>query len=305
MAPPTGAKPRKRKQPAYAGHPTRAPYKFKIEVLLGSVNFNSKRVAHAGRPAACWAGRPQCRWEDGNVPTPARLKLLGRGLGGRERREGRMFGGGGGGGGGAGRAFELCISTHRGSALPRWVRSSEAPGCMLCRKTFMKLLCPKHHCRRCGRAVCGDCSPTTMFLDRWLADTKPHALSEGKSPAKLRVCNACLEEDRAQEAVLLEENRDRVRELRTELRDNPDINPETHTQTLTHTPTCAQRLTHTHRNRHMHRHETDTDTLRHIYKRTCAAICTETHAHTYSRTRPFASSVAFVPTENGERPLRA
>ena len=74
---------------------------------------------------------------------------------------------------------------------PRWVRSHEAPACMLCGKKFTMLLCPKHHCRSCGKAACGDCSTNSMFLNRWLHDVKPHALREGRSPEKLRVCDGC------------------------------------------------------------------------------------------------------------------
>ena len=36
-----------------------------------------------------------------------------------------------------------------------------------------------------------------MFLDRWLEDTKPHALHEGRSATVLRVCSGCAAEAKA------------------------------------------------------------------------------------------------------------
>jgi len=39
-----------------------------------------------------------------------------------------------------------------------WTPDAEAPVCQLCKRKFW-LLERRHHCRRCGRCVCGPCSP--------------------------------------------------------------------------------------------------------------------------------------------------
>ena len=62
---------------------------------------------------------------------------------------------------------------------------------MLCAESF-GVLTRKHHCRRCGWAVCASCSEHRLVLDRWLEPDKPHALREDRrSDEPLRVCNMC------------------------------------------------------------------------------------------------------------------
>ena len=76
-------------------------------------------------------------------------------------------------------------------AAPRWIRSAESSGCMLCRAEF-GLFTHRHHCRRCGWAVCASCSGHKAVLDRWLEPDKPHALREDRrSDEPLRVCDLC------------------------------------------------------------------------------------------------------------------
>ena len=78
-------------------------------------------------------------------------------------------------------------------AEPTWAGSIEHKSkCMLCDTGISgKRFDSQHHCRRCGIAVCGDCSQNRAILDKWLADRKPHALNETRSTGKLRVCNLC------------------------------------------------------------------------------------------------------------------
>jgi len=45
---------------------------------------------------------------------------------------------------------------------PRWTANREAPRCELCKSDF-HLLNWRHHCRKCGRCVCDDCSPSVSW----------------------------------------------------------------------------------------------------------------------------------------------
>jgi hypothetical protein len=79
-----------------------------------------------------------------------------------------------------------------------WQRDSDAPVCsmMLCNKPFqahssfamMSFFNPgphRHHCRQCGRVVCGDCSKGAKYL-------LPSQPRSSLRPVLLRVCDACL-----------------------------------------------------------------------------------------------------------------
>ena len=49
--------------------------------------------------------------------------------------------------------------------LPRWQPDSEASECPICKRPF-SLLFRRHHCRKCGRVVCNDCSPHRITIPR-------------------------------------------------------------------------------------------------------------------------------------------
>lgn len=57
-----------------------------------------------------------------------------------------------------------------------WIPDSEVSECQTCLKPF-SFLVRKHHCRLCGRVICGECSRFRMVLER-----------TGKS---VRVCRSC------------------------------------------------------------------------------------------------------------------
>ena len=57
-----------------------------------------------------------------------------------------------------------------------WIPDSEVSECQTCLKSFSFLI-RKHHCRLCGRVVCGDCSKFRMVLE--------------KSKTPVRVCRSC------------------------------------------------------------------------------------------------------------------
>jgi len=59
-----------------------------------------------------------------------------------------------------------------------WVPDTEAATCMVCNKSQFTLLNRRHHCRKCGSVVCGNCSSRKLNLPA--QSTKP-----------LRVCDRC------------------------------------------------------------------------------------------------------------------
>jgi len=61
-----------------------------------------------------------------------------------------------------------------------WVPDSDAPYCMHCQKSKFTPINRRHHCRRCGVVVCGNCSSHKFLL--------PHISSK-----PIRVCDTCFE----------------------------------------------------------------------------------------------------------------
>ncbi|KAF1816180.1 FYVE-domain-containing protein [Eremomyces bilateralis CBS 781.70] len=102
--------------------------------------------------------------------------------------------------------------------LPSWQDDAEAPECQVCETPF-SFWYRKHHCRKCGRVVCSNCSPHRITLPRQYIVQPPTPTGEvsanpidltGDSPARLnrrsnmfinpalgggeevRVCNPCV-----------------------------------------------------------------------------------------------------------------
>mmetsp|Transcript_23044 Transcript_23044/g.35071 ORF Transcript_23044/g.35071 Transcript_23044/m.35071 type:complete len:89 (+) Transcript_23044:3-269(+) len=46
---------------------------------------------------------------------------------------------------------------------PHWMQDDQAKGCTACHKEFGIFL-RRHHCRACGRLVCGDCSDLSRMF---------------------------------------------------------------------------------------------------------------------------------------------
>ena len=67
-------------------------------------------------------------------------------------------------------------------AAPRWTADRDAPRCELCKVEF-HLLNWRHHCRKCGRCICAECSPETSW--RPLPQLLGHA-------SKARHCKLCV-----------------------------------------------------------------------------------------------------------------
>ncbi|XP_022650017.1 pleckstrin homology domain-containing family F member 1 homolog isoform X2 [Varroa jacobsoni] len=61
-----------------------------------------------------------------------------------------------------------------------WVPDSDAGKCMVCKETKFTLLNRRHHCRKCGCVVCGNCSQHKFMLP-------------AQSSKPLRVCDSCFD----------------------------------------------------------------------------------------------------------------
>ena len=81
---------------------------------------------------------------------------------------------------------------------PEWIPDASAPACMAatdlgvaCGRPFDAFLEWRHHCRFCGRVVCGACSRRKMLLpgERWA----PYAEADFDFSEPRRVCNYCCE----------------------------------------------------------------------------------------------------------------
>lgn len=82
-----------------------------------------------------------------------------------------------------------------GKKAPAWVRDEAVSMCMLCDVMFTKLR-RRHHCRACGRVVCGNCSGYKAALE----------FKNGKMEKVCEVCHRILvkgsSEEKAKEAVV-------------------------------------------------------------------------------------------------------
>ena len=65
--------------------------------------------------------------------------------------------------------------------LPYWVPDTERDTCMICNKPF-SIFNRRHHCRNCGKLLCGDCSKGRILIPRF-----------GYTKKKVRVCSVCHE----------------------------------------------------------------------------------------------------------------
>lgn len=65
--------------------------------------------------------------------------------------------------------------------LPYWVPDHDRDTCMICNKPF-SIFNRRHHCRYCGKLLCGDCSKNRMHIPRF-----------GYTKKKVRVCSVCYE----------------------------------------------------------------------------------------------------------------
>lgn len=74
-------------------------------------------------------------------------------------------------------------NSSRSYVLPRWQPDAEVSECPICHRQFTMWF-RRHHCRKCGRVVCNDCSPHRITIPRQYIVEQPgyegdffHALS--------------------------------------------------------------------------------------------------------------------------------
>ena len=91
--------------------------------------------------------------------------------------------------------------------VPRWQLDDEVSECPICRMPF-SFLRRKHHCRKCGKVVCGRCSPHRIAIpqqcivrppeQQYAAQAIIDLTGEGESnisqeqPLPVRLCNPCV-----------------------------------------------------------------------------------------------------------------
>lgn len=61
---------------------------------------------------------------------------------------------------------------------PEWIPDKEAETCMRCQKLKFTIYNRRHHCRKCGFVICGDCSKQKVLI-KFLSDEP------------VRVCDDC------------------------------------------------------------------------------------------------------------------
>jgi hypothetical protein len=95
------------------------------------------------------------------------------------------------------------ISSTREHVLPVWQPDAEVTHCFVCSNQF-SFFYRKHHCRRCGRVVCANCSPHRITLPRQFIVQPPtlRELQDEEGSAtnqdglgggeEVRVCNPCV-----------------------------------------------------------------------------------------------------------------
>merc|ERR1719253_1477036 len=88
----------------------------------------------------------------------------------------------------------------------RWVPDEEVNECPVCHRRFHHMSLRKHHCRICGRVVCGGCSDNQLYLQ-----------SMG---SKQRVCDPCFDLRRHGRAEVLTENQGNNRQVEASLKAN-------------------------------------------------------------------------------------
>ncbi|XP_064106569.1 uncharacterized protein LOC135215606 [Macrobrachium nipponense] len=62
-----------------------------------------------------------------------------------------------------------------------WVPDNEVSECLVCNVAVFSMFCRRHHCRRCGRVVCGSCSKSRMVV-------------QGYGDLLVRVCQECFQQ---------------------------------------------------------------------------------------------------------------
>ena len=78
--------------------------------------------------------------------------------------------------------------------VPIWQADEEVESCFICHKDFT-LFYRRHHCRKCGRVVCGTCSSTMTSYEPGTYVVSPQSQVFMQSPhVPHRTCDVCVEQ---------------------------------------------------------------------------------------------------------------
>ncbi|CAO4364933.1 unnamed protein product [Caenorhabditis nigoni] len=110
-----------------------------------------------------------------------------------------------------------------GKTSPYWIPDSECQNCMLCNAKFT-IITRRHHCRACGRVLCGSCCSEKSVLD--------YLKEDGKKPQAVRVCKPC--------STMLARIESHEEEERRRLTEAHDDEEDTSTSTTPHATTVPR-----------------------------------------------------------------
>ncbi|KAK9244279.1 FYVE zinc finger-domain-containing protein [Lipomyces tetrasporus] len=79
------------------------------------------------------------------------------------------------------------------ATIPPWQADSEVSGCPICHRPFM-LFYRRHHCRICGRVICGQCSSSYIPYPPGTYVLSPYQRYPEPAGALLRTCDDCIRE---------------------------------------------------------------------------------------------------------------
>lgn len=92
------------------------------------------------------------------------------------------------------------------AADSNWVPDEQVSECPLCNRKFGSILLGKHHCRACGRVVCGSCSDNQIFVPQ--------------KGSKARVCDTCHDLSRVDKHSALTDSLNTSRQVETTLKNH-------------------------------------------------------------------------------------
>ena len=131
------------------------------------------------------------------------------------------------------------------TSVAQWQPDSEAQECPICHKEF-RIWFRRHHCRLCGRVVCGNCIPT---CERYLSTS--HVVSPPSQPfqesplQKHKTCSECATElNIIKDALNADNTNNRNNPISDATRDLmvQNVRPRQDSNELNHCPVCGNLL---------------------------------------------------------------
>ena len=81
-------------------------------------------------------------------------------------------------------------SFSKRESTKRWENDTDVSACRICGRGFSFFTLRRHHCRRCGKIICNNCSPSKRLLNEVYTEDYPAGRTL-KKPEKVRVCRNC------------------------------------------------------------------------------------------------------------------